>query len=175
MPKEESSKHRSRKSRSRSKSPPRRPNSEGETRKKRRNRREESPDEAEYDWGKPAHQPEKKGKSSPRHEDDGEEKPKVDKEKPNFGLSGKLAKEATAVKGIGVKYSEPPDAAKPTKKWILYPFKDDQPLGEKRRLFFCFVFHIASELNFFCCFFSFLETHRPDSFAQKQFIHVWTR
>ncbi|WVR07718.1 hypothetical protein IAU60_004760 [Kwoniella sp. DSM 27419] len=49
--------------------------------------------------------------------------PKVEPEKPNFNASGLLAKETNTVKGVEVKYNEPPEARKPTKNWRLYVFK----------------------------------------------------
>lgn len=52
-------------------------------------------------------------------------------EKPNFGLSGALAKDdrsGTAVQGVALKWTEPKDAAVPAqeggKKWRLFIFKD---------------------------------------------------
>ena len=56
--------------------------------------------------------------------------PPVEKQKPDFGLSGKLSEEQrTTVDGIVLKFVEPPEAKKPTKKWKLYPFKGDEALG----------------------------------------------
>jgi len=51
-----------------------------------------------------------------------------DKVKPNFGLSGKLTEETNTYRGVVIKYSEPPEARKPKKRWRLYPFKGDQAL-----------------------------------------------
>lgn len=52
-----------------------------------------------------------------------------EKEKPNFGLSGKLTEETNTFRGVVIKYSEPPEARKPIKtRWRLYPFKDGQAL-----------------------------------------------
>jgi smad nuclear-interacting protein 1 len=60
---------------------------------------------------------------------DGEEKVKVEKEKPNFGLSGKLTEETNTFRGVVIKYSEPPEARKPSKiRWRLYPFKGKEAL-----------------------------------------------
>jgi len=54
---------------------------------------------------------------------------KVEKEKPNFGLSGKLTEETNTFKGIVIKYSEPPEARKPQRiRWRLYPFKGQESL-----------------------------------------------
>lgn len=60
-----------------------------------------------------------------KKEDDGEEKPK---EKPNFGLSGNLAKDTNLFNGVVIKYNEPPEARKPKLRWRLYPFKGEEPL-----------------------------------------------
>ncbi|CAG8445708.1 11382_t:CDS:2 [Cetraspora pellucida] len=48
--------------------------------------------------------------------------------KPNFGLSGKLAAETNTVNGVVLKYHEPSEARKPTKRWRLYVFKDTEQL-----------------------------------------------
>jgi smad nuclear-interacting protein 1 len=45
------------------------------------------------------------------------------KEGVNLGLSGALATESNTFNGTLVKYSEPPEARKPRKKWRLYVFK----------------------------------------------------
>ncbi|KAG0241938.1 hypothetical protein BGW41_005103 [Actinomortierella wolfii] len=52
-----------------------------------------------------------------------------DKEKPNFGLSGALAEETNTVNGTVLKYNEPPEARKPTKRWRLYVFKDGKEIN----------------------------------------------
>ena len=58
-----------------------------------------------------------------------ESAPKVEKEKPNFGLSGKLTEETNTFRGVVIKYSEPPEARKPQKiRWRLYPFKENEEL-----------------------------------------------
>ncbi|KAG1150094.1 hypothetical protein G6F37_000374 [Rhizopus arrhizus] len=58
-----------------------------------------------------------------REEEEKKEEEPVEKEQPNFGLSGKLAAETNTVKGVELKYNEPPEAAKPKQKWRLYVFK----------------------------------------------------
>ena len=55
------------------------------------------------------------------------EEPK-EKEKPNFELSGKLTEETNTFRGVVIKYSEPPEARKPKKRWRFYPFKGDEAL-----------------------------------------------
>ncbi|CAG8509281.1 6678_t:CDS:2 [Ambispora leptoticha] len=47
-------------------------------------------------------------------------------QKPNFGLSGKLAAETNTFNGVVLKYHEPPEARKPAEKWRLYVFKGDE-------------------------------------------------
>ncbi len=49
-------------------------------------------------------------------------------EKPNFGLSGKLTAETNTYNGIVVKYSEPPEARKPKRRWRFYVFKGEETL-----------------------------------------------
>lgn len=62
-----------------------------------------------------------------------DEKPAVEPEKPNFGSSGLLAKETNTVKGVELKYNEPPEARKPLKNWRLYVFKGKEQLGESSK------------------------------------------
>ncbi len=72
-------------------------------------------DGAEYDWGK-------------RSEDLKDDDKPVEKEKPNFTLTGKLTEETNKVNGIVIKYAEPPEAKKPKRRWRLYPFKGETAL-----------------------------------------------
>lgn len=54
-------------------------------------------------------------------------------EKPNFGLTGALAKDQTTgnmQNGVVMKFSQPPEARQPTKRYRLYVFKDDKNIGE---------------------------------------------
>ncbi|KAI8374475.1 SMAD/FHA domain-containing protein [Radiomyces spectabilis] len=103
-----------RRSRSRSRSPPRRRYS-----RDRNNRRSEGGGDGRrrYQWGRPDEE-----------EKEQEPKPEQKKQEPNFGLSGKLAAETNTYKGVELKYNEPPEAAKPTKKWRLYVFKGDEQI-----------------------------------------------
>ena len=55
-----------------------------------------------------------------------EDKPPVEKQKPNFGLSGKLAEEKNMFNGVVVKYSEPPEARIPKRRWRFYVFKGEE-------------------------------------------------
>ena len=69
-----------------------------------------------YVWGKPE-------EDKKEEEDD-----VVEKEKPNFGLSGALAKDdktGNMRRGHVLKFVEPEDAAVPTRRWRIYVFKDD--------------------------------------------------
>lgn len=54
--------------------------------------------------------------------------PPVDKEKPNFALSGALTEDTNTFRGVVIKYNEPPEARIPKRRWRLYPFKNDEPL-----------------------------------------------
>ncbi|OLL24996.1 FHA domain-containing protein DDL [Neolecta irregularis DAH-3] len=49
-------------------------------------------------------------------------------EKPNFGLSGKLAAETNTVNGVVLLYNEPVEARKPRHGWRLHVFKDDDQI-----------------------------------------------
>ncbi|XP_065584336.1 smad nuclear-interacting protein 1-like [Artemia franciscana] len=49
-----------------------------------------------------------------------------EKEKPNFALSGKLAEETNTFRGVVIRYSEPPEARIPKKRWRFYVFKDNE-------------------------------------------------
>ena len=74
---------------------------------------------AEFNWGKE----EPKTEQQP-----GEAEEPVEKEKPNFGLSGKLTADTNTFNGVVVKYSEPPEARKPKLHWRLFPFKGDETM-----------------------------------------------
>lgn len=60
--------------------------------------------------------------------DEAEEETPVEKQKPNFGLSGKLTEEKNVFNGIVVKYSEPPEARIPKRRWRFYVFKGEEAL-----------------------------------------------
>jgi hypothetical protein len=75
---------------------------------------------ASYRWGKKA---------------DNIEEDQVDEpiQKPDFGLSGALAKDnvtGNIQNGIVMKWSEPPEARIPDKRWRLYVFKDGRNIGK---------------------------------------------
>lgn len=78
-------------------------------------------DDGQFEWGGG-----RKGDKPPTGTE--EEEPPKEKEKPNFGLSGKLTEEANTVNGVVIKYAEPPEARKPKRRWRLYPFKGEQAL-----------------------------------------------
>ncbi|CAH4033804.1 unnamed protein product [Pieris brassicae] len=82
--------------------------------KDRKTRFTDAGENKEYSWGKT------------EVKDEGD-KP-VDKEKPNFGLSGKLTADVNTVNGVVVKYTEPDDAKQPKRRWRFYPFKGDKAL-----------------------------------------------
>ncbi|KAK7820181.1 hypothetical protein U0070_003592 [Myodes glareolus] len=50
------------------------------------------------------------------------------KEKPSFELSGALLEDTNTFRGVVIKYSEPPEARIPKKRWRLYLFKNDEVL-----------------------------------------------
>nr|CAD7591406.1 unnamed protein product [Timema genevievae] len=76
------------------------------------------PSDDDFEWGK-------KRSDGPKDET---KPPSQDKQKPDFGLSGKLAEDTNTFNGVVVKYSEPPEARKPKKRWRLYPFKGEKCL-----------------------------------------------
>lgn len=84
---------------------------------KRFRSRSRSYDHANAKWGK-----NEKGDSKNDRKQGGE------KEKPNFSLSGKLTEETNTYRGVVIKYSEPPEARKPRRRWRLYPFKGEKAL-----------------------------------------------
>ncbi len=49
-------------------------------------------------------------------------------EKPNFNISGALARETNTVNGVVLKYAEPPESRKPILKYRLYVFKGTEQL-----------------------------------------------
>jgi smad nuclear-interacting protein 1 len=64
-----------------------------------------------------------------RKKENGEDIPEEEKEKPNFGLSGALAKDEVTgniYNGVLLKWTEPLDAAPPPKGWRIYVFKGDE-------------------------------------------------
>lgn len=61
-----------------------------------------------------------------------EEEELVEVEKPNFGLTGALAKDQTTgnmQNGVVLKFSEPSEARQPTRRYRLYVFKGDKNIG----------------------------------------------
>ncbi|XP_064137811.1 smad nuclear-interacting protein 1 [Loxodonta africana] len=64
----------------------------------------------------------------PRPSSNNKEKEAPVKEKPSFELSGALLEDTNTFRGVVIKYSEPPEARIPKKRWRLYPFKNDEVL-----------------------------------------------
>ncbi|VDO43799.1 unnamed protein product [Onchocerca flexuosa] len=62
------------------------------------------------------------------NDQESKEKVKIEKEKPNFKPSGKLAEDTNTYRGVVIKYNEPSDAHMPKLRWRLYPFKGDEAL-----------------------------------------------
>jgi len=73
-----------------------------------------------YQWG-PRQQ-------ANQDEEDDKSKATVQKEQPNFGLSGALLKDSNMYRGVVIKYNEPIEARKPKRRWRLYVFKGEQEL-----------------------------------------------
>lgn len=87
----------------------------------RRRFKDKESDNENFEWGKAPPDADKKKEPT-------DEEP-VDKEKPNFGLSGKLTEDTNKVNGVVIKYAEPQEARRPKRRWRLYPFKNDQSLN----------------------------------------------
>ena len=65
-----------------------------------------------------------------------EEKPPPPQFKPNFGLSGALAKDTESgnvYKGVVLKFKEPPEARAPNTQWRLYVFKAQNKSDDKKK------------------------------------------
>ncbi|KAJ3195993.1 hypothetical protein HK101_010409 [Irineochytrium annulatum] len=83
------------------------------------------------DWGRP---PKASGANAAPlgvEAGDGENDAKdaPEKQKPNYGLSGALAAEQLLFNGVVLKYSEPPEARKPSKHFRFYIFKGKEQIG----------------------------------------------
>ncbi|XP_065829688.1 smad nuclear interacting protein 1-like [Oscarella lobularis] len=112
--------HRDERRRSRSRSPTRRRRSRSRERDRNERRRRRDRDGLERSEN------ERFGKDVEEEKvDDAEE----NKDKPDFGLSGKLAQDTNTYRGVVIKYSEPPEAKVPKKRWRFYPFKGDESLS----------------------------------------------
>ncbi|XP_062522604.1 smad nuclear interacting protein 1-like isoform X2 [Corticium candelabrum] len=61
-------------------------------------------------------------------DDDTDDEPPENMDKPDYGLSGKLTADTNTYRGVVIKYNEPPEARVPKRRWRLYPFKGDQSL-----------------------------------------------
>jgi len=73
------------------------------------------------------------GKQEEEEAAEGEQEPEQPVEKPNFGLSGALAKDqatGNVQNGVVLKWSEPPEARRPAQRYRLYVFKKDALIGE---------------------------------------------
>ncbi|CAG0880740.1 unnamed protein product [Darwinula stevensoni] len=87
------------------------PSDDQERRRNDQQRRENATERSREDWGR-----------------EKEDEKAVEKEKSNFGLSGKLAEETNTFKGVVIKYNEPIEARKPKRRWRLYVFKGEKEL-----------------------------------------------
>ena len=59
----------------------------------------------------------------------------VEKEGINLGLSGALTKDVNTFNGIVIKYSEPPEARIPKRRWRFYQFKGEETFCSSNFLF----------------------------------------
>lgn len=79
-------------------------------------KRERDSDNENYEWG---------GQKAAKEEAPEES---AEKEKPNFGLSGKLTEDTNKVNGVVIKYAEPPEARRSKRLWRFYQFKGAESL-----------------------------------------------
>lgn len=94
--------------------------------KRHRNRyANEEADSGQHEWGKPSD----RATTLKAEDAAAAAAAPVEKEQPNFGLSGKLTEDTNKVNGIVLKYSEPDEARKPKRRWRLYPFKGTEALA----------------------------------------------
>lgn len=80
------------------------------------------------------------GKQEEAEEAGDPDKPVEPVEKPNFGLSGALAKDratGNVQNGVVMKWSEPPEARVPQKRYRLYVFKGDDLICTSRLFCVC--------------------------------------
>lgn len=82
-------------------------------------KRERDSDNENYEWG---------GRKAEKEEKEDAPDDTVEKEKPNFGLSGKLTEDTNKVNGVVIKYAEPPEARRSKRLWRFYPFKGTESL-----------------------------------------------
>lgn len=80
-------------------------------------KRERDSDNENYEWG---------GRKAEKEDEAADDA--AEKEKPNFGLSGKLTEDTNKVNGVVVKYAEPPEARRSKRLWRFYPFKGTESL-----------------------------------------------
>ncbi|XP_061573258.1 smad nuclear-interacting protein 1 [Cololabis saira] len=83
---------------------------------RRRENRQQREENQEHDFG------------GSEEEGNGSGAAAVEKEMPNFELSGALTEDTNTFRGVVIKYNEPPEARIPKRRWRLYPFKNDEPL-----------------------------------------------
>lgn len=102
--------------------------SEEEQHNQRRERRANDDRRREARRRREADNPNMEEFGRPQQENSQDKNKPTEKEKPNFGLSGKLTEETNTYKGVVIKYNQPPEARKPKTRWRLYPFKGDESL-----------------------------------------------
>ncbi|XP_040390629.1 smad nuclear-interacting protein 1 [Cygnus olor] len=117
----------------RRKDPSERPGGRGHERERdAQNMREQQAEREFYNERRREHRQNNEGSGVDQNPELGQSdnKPKdkaaVKKEKPSFELSGALLEDTNTFRGVVIKYSEPPEARIPKKRWRLYPFKNDE-------------------------------------------------
>ncbi|NWU89078.1 SNIP1 protein, partial [Upupa epops] len=115
----------------RRKNPSERPGARGHEREAQ-NLREQQAEREFYNERRREHRQNNEGRGAEQNPELGQpdnkpkEKAPANKEKPSFELSGALLEDTNTFRGVVIKYSEPPEARIPKKRWRLYPFKNDE-------------------------------------------------
>ena len=95
--------------------------------------RHKKTDDASYDYYGPKRGEQADTKLPPAAGADADElsSPTEPEQKPNFGLSGALARSNNMYKGVMLKFQEPPEARTPNTQWRLYVFKPQKGKDKK--------------------------------------------
>ncbi|XP_042890637.1 FHA domain-containing protein DDL-like [Penaeus japonicus] len=92
-----------------------------------RRERREGPREIQSENGRSRGNSEEMG-AVVKEENSGDKEEDEEMQKPNMGLSGKLTEDTNTYNGVVIKYSQPPEARKPKRRWRWYIFKGDEDL-----------------------------------------------
>lgn len=101
----------------------------GSKRPRRDDDSKNKPNDSYYGPQKSDRDPKTVGEEGGNKLDEDADNEAVDKQKPNFGLSGALAKDTKGgnmYKGVLLKFQEPPEARAPNTAWRLYVYKGEE-------------------------------------------------